>query len=262
MIKPGLKNLIYFALNKLRFLFPRKGFSSILMYHSVGGNGAFFTVKSENFEWQMDYLKKNNFRTLFLAELAGKMEKGEILNSQNIVLTFDDGYEDNYRNVFPILKKHNFRATIFLTTDFIGKEMGSRNNPPLKMLNWEQILEMDASGLVDFQPHGASHAELNAIADANAEKEILESRKILEEELSKKCDFFAYPRGKYNEKIIELLKSNRFKGAVTVREGVTKKNDALFELKRNSIDSKTTKIQFIGKTSYSVEIFRKIFKSK
>ena len=232
------------------------------MYHSIGDNGAFFTVKPKDFEWQMDYLKKNGYETLFLVDLVEKLESGASLNSKNIVLTFDDGYEDNYKNVFSVLRKYNFRATIFLATDFIGKEMINRNGTSLKMLNWEQIAEMHESGLIDFQPHTASHVDLTSVSAAEAEKEILESKKLLEERLNKKCNSLAYPWGRYNSEIINILKHNGFGGAVTIREGVVKNSDGPFELKRNSIDSTTSSEQFIGKINYSIEVFRKIFKSK
>jgi peptidoglycan/xylan/chitin deacetylase (PgdA/CDA1 family) len=231
------------------------------MYHSVGNNSAFFSVRPQDFEWQMDYLKKNGYKALFLTNLVREVESGANLNSKNIILTFDDGYEDNFLNALPVLKRYNLKATIFLATDFIGKELGSQNNAPLKMLNWEQIFEMHKSGLIDFQPHTAGHVDLAKISPAEAEGEILQSRNLLEEKLGKKCDFFAYPWGRYDSKIMDILKRNGFKSAVTVKEGVVKNGDNLFELKRNSIDSSTTREQFMGKINYSVQIFRKIFRA-
>ena len=233
---------------------------TILMYHSIGYNAVFFTVTPENFKWQMDYLKANGYQTAFLSELVGWLRTGAVLPAKTTVLTFDDGYQDIYTNAFPILKEHGFKATIFLATDFIGGAMNNRSNVPLKMLSWQQIEEMYQSGLIDFQPHSSGHYDLDRVTLAEAEGQILKSRQLIEAGLNKKCTLFAYPRGKYSLELIRVLKKNGFEAAVTVREGVVLERTDVLELSRNSIDSSTTREQFIGKISYSVELFNRIFK--
>ena len=121
---------------------------------------------------------------------------------------------------------------------------------------------MHNSGLVDFEPHTVSHLKLHRLSLEEAKKEILNSKRTIEEKLNKKCKFFAYPYGKYNLEIIKILKENNFEGAVTLKEGLVSCNDSLFALKRNSIDSSVSFAQFKGKVSLSVKIFRKIFKAK
>ena len=223
--------------NILVLIVPRQKGIPILMYHSIDNNNVFFTVKLEVFKKQMKYLKDNDYSVISLTELVRILESNNNLPDKTIVLTFDDGFGDNYSNVFPILKKHNFPATIFLITGLINKEMNNSQNIPLKILNWEQIQEMHNSGLIDFQPHTVNHQELN-------EKEIIDSRKEIEERLNKKCELFAYPRGLYNNKIIDILKDNGFKASRTLKNGKVNKGDNLFELKRISVNSTTSFIQF------------------
>ena len=232
-----LKRIIKDELAFISLFFPRKKGIPILMYHSVAHNNVFFTVKPEIFEKQMQYLKDYNYNVIKLSDLINFLESNKELPKKTVVLTFDDGFEDNYSNVFPILKKHNFPATIFLITGLVNEEMNNSQNIPLKILNWEQIQEMHESGLIDFQPHTVSHQELN-------EKEIIDSKKEIEEKLNKKCKFFSYPRGVYNNEIIDILKNNGFRASRTVKKGKVNKGDDLFKLKRISINSTTSLIQF------------------
>ncbi len=227
-LKKLLKDFIYFFRN----LLPCAERTVILMYHSVNDNNVFFTVGPDEFQRQMKYLKKNNYQIIGLSDLVNKSS----LSNKSVVLTFDDGYYDNYSNVFPVLKKYNFPATIFLTTGFIGQEMNNSQNIPLRVLDWQKIEEMHQSGLIDFEPHSVSHQRLT-------KQEIIESKRIIEKRLNKKCYFFAYPKGKYNQKIIEILKKNGFQAGLAIENG----DDNLFELKRVSINSLTSFIQFKAK---------------
>lgn len=193
----------------------------ILMYHSVGNNAHFFTVTPENFEWQIKFLKEH---------------------SSTAVLTFDDGYTDNYTVVFPILKKYNIPAKIFLITDFIGTKRTVRD-VPMEYLTWKQIKEMHASGLVDFEPHTTTHRKLTTLSLEEAEQEMRDSKAIIERTLRKTCAWFAYPYGDCNPAIIELAKKY-FSTAVGVQPGFIGKKNNIFMLPRQSIDSKVDMRRF------------------
>ena len=232
-----LKRIIKDKLSFVSLFFPPKKGISVLMYHSVDRNNVFFTVNPEMFKKQMKYLKDKGYNVIKLSDLVSLLEFNKELPKKTVVLTFDDGFDDNYTNVFPVLKKYNFPATIFLITGLVNKEMNNSQNIPLKILNWEQIQEMHQSGLIDFQPHTVNHQELN-------ENEIVNSKKDIEEKLNKKCEYFAYPRGVYNDEVIEILKNNGFKASRTVENGKVNKDDDLFKLKRVSVNSTTSLIQF------------------
>jgi len=235
-----IKDFMYFFVNFL----PRRKGALILMYHSIANNDVFFTVELEMFEKQMNYLKNNNYNVIKLSDLVDILEYSKEIPKKTVILTFDDGYQDNYNNAFPILKKYNFPASIFLITGLIGKEINNSQNIPLMALNWEQIKKMYQSGLIDFQPHTVSHQKFNEMKLDEIKKEIINSKKLIEEELNKKCEFFAYPRGWYNKEIINILERNGFKAARTIENGKINKGDDLFKLKRISVNSTTSFIQF------------------
>ena len=131
--------LIFIIYNK-----TRKSFVLCLMYHSVdnekGKGGIFVNEFEEHIKWIKD---KKTFKMEELKNLNYTLPKNSIL------ITFDDGYKNNYTLAFPILTKYNMKATIFLNTKFIGKDEF--------YLNWDEIKEMYESGLVDFQLHTHSH---------------------------------------------------------------------------------------------------------
>ena len=195
----------------------------------------------------MNYLKKHNYKVLKLSSLVDCLESKQDLPQKAIILTFDDGYVDNYLNVWPILKKYDFPATIFLTVNLIGKKLNNAQKKPLPILGWPQIEKMHKSGLIDFQSHGASHINLDLLAEYQIKSEILESKQIIEHKLKKECNIFAYPRGLFNENIIEILRGIGFKAALTINSGLVDESDDLFQLKRNSINKETSMPEFKNK---------------
>lgn len=127
--------LIYLKNNKL----------ICLMYHNVFINKTNGIISIEEFEQHMEYIKnKKTFKMEELENLNYKVPKNSIL------ITFDDGYKNNYTNAFSILKKYGLKATIFLNTKYVGNDE--------YYLNWDEIKEMYKSGLIDFQMHTHSHS--------------------------------------------------------------------------------------------------------
>jgi len=216
------------------------------MYHSVGNNEAFFTVSLADFEKQMKYLADNNYRVISISAMAGLLRSGQEVSPKTVVITFDDGYEDNYANAFPVLKKYGFSASIFLTTGLLASTRTISKGIVISMLHWPQIKEMASSGLIEFFPHTHTHPKLNLLPDDNVLNEVHVSKEIIEKELNEKMDIFAYPYGKSNQKVRDILKQEGFNVAFTVETGpVTAKVDSLL-INRNSIDSMITLTMFKG----------------
>lgn len=132
---------IFFIFLLLLIMFFNKKGVPCIMYHHISDEKG---VSPSEFEEQLKLIKKAD--TFKLEEIENKNNR---LPKNSILVTFDDGYEDNYKYAFPLLKKYNVKATIFLNTAYIGKD-------PCYM-TWEQAGEMYESGIVDFQLHTHSH---------------------------------------------------------------------------------------------------------
>lgn len=252
-LKHRIKNTAYFWTNIFSYFFPSLN-TSILMYHSIGNNGVLFTVTTEDLEKQLVFLKKGKYNVIRLADLVEKMRNKEKVPPKTIILTFDDAYRDNYLNTFPLLKKYNFPATVFIPTDYIGKEMINSEGKTIPVMSWSEAQEMEESGLIDFASHSHTHPMMNRIAFEEFINEIKTSENLLNQNLKRPVKIFSFPKGKFKPEHVDYLKKQGYLGAVTVKEGLVGSNDDLFTLKRNFIFSKGGFSQFKGKLGRSVEI--------
>lgn len=244
LIKVLLKNLIYWILSFFNF----KG-TVILMYHSVGENPEFSTVSTKDFKKQMDYLSKNGFRIVKLSELVNRLQSYKKIPKRTVCLTFDDGYEDNFLNVFPILKKYSFPAAIFISTAFIDSNFTTKRGNCFSILKENQIRQMAASGLVEFGGHGHRHLKLVKLNDEEIKAELSSSKKVLEAILDKSVVSMTYPVGRFDQRVEDLARKY-FSIIGTVKRGRVKPGDKVWQLKRNSIDNEITFSQFKGIIKY------------
>lgn len=190
----------------------------VLYYHAVNdsteGIEELF-VKTSEFEKQMGYLYENGYTSINFDEI----EKVQNIDKP-VIITFDDGYEDNYLNAYPILKKYNLKATIFLAVGLVG-------NPSI--LNTEQIKAM--SDLVSFQSHTLTHQYLTKLGDDELEKELAYSKSKIEEITNQKVDVLAYPFGDYDQRVMNCAKKY-YKYAVAMGGGMHYTGNDLYEIKR------------------------------
>lgn len=201
----------------------------ILMYHNIDyGEGSFY-VSPENFARQMGYIRNKGYQVITLDRLVNNINYGKKPLRNAVVITFDDGYRNNFEYAYPLLKKFNFPATIFLATDFIGRYFESRGN---EFMKWDEAILMSKNG-ISFGAHTKSHLELGNVEDeALAFEEIYGSKKIIEEKIGMPVDYFCYPSGSFNERIKELVAQAGYKGACTTNRGFIKYNRDAYELKR------------------------------
>ena len=181
----------YPALRRTWYWLPRRGFVA-LMYHHIGtltdpNDEQFpFTITPQLFEKQLLFLKQNGYHLAAEHDIVHARQTGHTHIEKPVLLTFDDGYADNYTQLFPLLKKYQAPALIFLVTDRIGTP---------GYLTWEQVRQMQASGLVAFGSHTCSHRRLRSLSDEEIVKEITQSKQILEEKLGRPVYSFCYPYG-------------------------------------------------------------------
>lgn len=176
----------------------------ILTYHNFTREaGESYKINLEEFEEQMHYLASHNYSVISLSRLLEEKDKNK-LSPKSVVITIDDGYKSTYTLAYPILRKYNFPATLFVYTEFIEKNQYS--------LTWNEIREM-ANHNFEIGSHSLSHTNLLQYKEKESEtdylsrikKEIFLSKEILENKLGKPVKFFAYPYGVYSSEIKELV---------------------------------------------------------
>ena len=223
----------------------------ILLYHYVsepppGANivRREISVAPAQFEEHLRYLRDAGFTTISLRELVYHLALGTPLPDKPIVITFDDGYADNYTNAYPLLRKYGFKATFFVITDFIDQEREG-------FMSWPQIEEMAASGM-EIGPHGRDHSDLKGRTLDYLVWQILGSRQTLEAH-GIEPRFFSYPFGHYDEEVIKVLRSAHFWGAVTTKPGAVQSYEEIFELKRIRVNGRHDLETFIAILNYWLE---------
>lgn len=195
----------------------------ILMYHHIQDVSKNANTAEKNlslspakFEEEVKFLSDSGYKTATLAELFNDLPE------KRVVLTFDDGYKDLITNAFPILKEYGFRGVVFIIVNNVG-------NPGYA--DWDDLKKLRDQGW-EIGSHSLTHPDLKIASDETAKKQIVESKKILEDKLDITIEFFCYPSGKYNQKTIDLLEAAGYLGAVTIDSGRENLKTNIFELKR------------------------------
>ena len=233
----------------------------ILMYHHINHHkGDMVTITPEVFEGQMEYLHKAGCMTLKIHDLIAYINGGLTLPQKAVVVTFDDGWLDNYMYAFPVIKKYKINATVFLITNrvenaslknskFIPTYSGQNskllipthneskvlieNSEDWKVvLNWELIKEMSDSGMIEFYSHTKSHAKCNSLPEKELMEELKESREIIEKRLGSPSPYFCWPYGKYNDLAVNVAKKIGYKAIFTTNHGVVETGSDPFAINR------------------------------
>jgi peptidoglycan/xylan/chitin deacetylase (PgdA/CDA1 family) len=170
------------------------------------------SVHPELFRQQMYYLAENGYSPVTLDDLSLAIVNKRELPAKSIIITLDDGYRDNYENAYPLMRELGFTATIFVATEFVDQ-----GNPAY--LSWDMIEEMAATG-IRFEPHTKTHPDLTEHDRDFVVYQIQGSGETLEAHLGYRTRYFAYPSGRYNDEVIEVLKELDYWGAVTTAGGV------------------------------------------
>lgn len=215
MIKKGTPDISW-----LGGLIPYRSIP-VLVYHHVTETERedirAFSISPGRFLSQMRYLKKKGYASISLDELANIEMGGESgagpgpkikspKTKKLFAISFDDGYLDNYTNAFPVLKLFGFKATVFLATGFVGKKTQPIGScAPSAHMDWPQAKEMQRHGM-SFQSHTCTHPDMTKIGVEQINRELNESRKEIEAHLGAPVRHFAYPYGRFNERVMERVK--------------------------------------------------------
>ena len=214
----------------------------ILMYHSVeyvkSQPNNNLRVPKEKFREQMKFLKDNGYTTLSMSELYAFFKDNLQVPEKSVVLTFDDGYEDNYNNAFSVLKEFGLKATVFVVTDWV-----ETNNSYMTVL---QLKDMDANGF-EVQCHTLAHKELNKLTYERQLKDLKESKEFLERNLNKKITTICYPLGKFNKNTAKAAEDAGYLMGMKMVGGWANKNNGMYTINRVYVSAKDTIKQFEAK---------------
>jgi peptidoglycan/xylan/chitin deacetylase (PgdA/CDA1 family) len=186
-------------------------------------------VTRQSFERHLDYLIAHH-EIVTLDDLRDWILGRRQFARIPCVLTFDDGWLDNYQEAFPVLRSRGVPGTIFLITDHVGTP---------EMVTWDQVREMERAG-IQFGSHTATHPVLTSLDDEAILHELVRSRERLVLELAQPIEWFCYPKGIYDTRAL-MVARDRYTGAVTTREGPVSVGDDLHQVQRVGIHDDVTR---------------------
>lgn len=195
----------------------------VLNYHAVNDEKCSpLVVTVPHFAEQMKYLHTHGYHTITMDELYAYLVDGKPLPDKPIVLTFDDGYTDNYTHAFPILQQYGFKATLFMVADSIGQP---------RFLTAQQLLDMDAHGFA-VESHTYTHRNMTTLQGPALREDLIKGRIVLESLLGHPVRYLAYPQGFNNEDVQRATLDGGYRLAFTVSPNTVQPGDNLMALNR------------------------------
>lgn len=189
----------------------------VLMYHVIGDGPNDLFVSERDFRQQMEFLVRAGYRSITATQYVEALKRGASVPEKAVVITFDDGYEDLYTRAFTIMKQLGLVGVAFVCSQTVGKP---------HHVTWEQLKEMVTAGW-EVGCHSATHPDLTKLDDKSLYAEVVQSKKEIEQKLGIKVRNFCYPSGRYNSKVIRMVRSAGYLSAFTVdpRWGSFRDND-------------------------------------
>jgi peptidoglycan/xylan/chitin deacetylase (PgdA/CDA1 family) len=193
----------------------------ILMYHSVGDGGEPLTVKPDELDAQLDFLRAEGFQTITLREVLDAQDGAGKLPRHPVVLTFDDGYQDAATQVLPRLLARGQKATFFIVSGFCAPDEASRvNQGRHRYLTWPEVRALADAGM-EIGSHTVSHRNLSGMRKDELHAEIEHSRAALQAYAGQHVDFFAYPFNDQRQWVRRAVEEAGYRGAVVGAHGNT-----------------------------------------
>lgn len=188
-------------------------YAPVLLYHHIDKSESHspYYVSPETFDREMKWLKDNGYTVVSYFDFYEGYAATGTLPKKPVVITFDDGKLDQYKNAFPILKKYGYPATFFIATDQIATG---------DAMTWEMVKEMSDAGM-EIGSHTLDHPSLSKTKPIRLVKyEIRKSRQVLNDKLDISIRFFTYPSGSYNKETADIVKNSGYLSAATTDHGV------------------------------------------
>lgn len=194
------------------------------------------TVFPGNFERQLRYLINRRFRPVLPEEYLANYTMPSV-RCRMLLTTFDDGYADNMWHAMPVFKILGITPLIFLTVNYVGtgdifKRYSDREKD--RFLNWREVRDMSVEDAV-FGSHSLSHPHLPRVDDAALAAEVSDSKKAIEDRTGRQIDFFCYPFGDFDERVIDAVRNAGYKGAVVTPGAAKRTVKGVYTMQRTGI---------------------------
>lgn len=224
----------------------------ILEYHMINDtpniDAKSYNVSPSDFKAQLDYLQQNGYNTITMQEFVLAREGKFNLPDNPIILTFDDGYADNYEVMMPILRAHNMKAVVYVIANELGKP---------GYLTIEQLREMQGRG-IEIGSHTANHRPLIGLSQKELFHEIGDSKIFIEWSGINEAGSLSYPNGLYSDDIIKVLKERNYHTAVTGDAGLNDFDTNPYLLQRINIPKPHFGISEFKFRLFKAKIFAKL----
>lgn len=227
----------------------------VLMYHHVGPNPGLVTVSPETFRAQMESIVAKGYRSLAADELLAFLQGRGELPAKSVLVTFDDGYLDNYVYAYPVLKELGLKATIFAVTGWIGNGPVRTGEPPCPdhktcmakvrdgqtdevMLRWSEIEVMEAEGVVEIHSHTHTHTRWDkttpdpAARRAALARDLTQSRDTLKERLGREDRHLCWPQGYFDDDYVTVAGELGFEALYTTRRHINTRHTSPLDIGR------------------------------
>lgn len=225
----------------------------VLMYHRVRpaterSAPCDFVITANTLRRQLNYLVARGYQTPTIGTVLTR--PAALKTVRPVLITFDDGYLDNYTEALPLLLEYGLRATVFAVAErrrinFWDKGVPTAN---AKLMQRGQLREMAAAGM-EIGAHGITHRRLDAISDDDARRELKDSKAVLEDVIGAAVDYFAYPFGAVSERVKDLTREAGYRAAFAVNSGPFDFHADPFEIRRVLISDRADDTYLYAKTS-------------
>jgi len=203
----------------------------ILLFHSFGeDNQPNTSVRTEQLDALINYIKNNNFNVIALAQAVETIQGGGKLPNKSVVITIDDAFKSVYTVAYPKFKQAGFPFTLFVSS-------GNVNNNSSAYMSWNEILDMASNG-VDIQAHTVNHNHMTKKRLEVNHNEIESNINDIIQNTNIKPAYFAYPYGEANQEIIDLVKSKNIIAGFSQYSGVYNSTSNQYYIPRFSINEK------------------------